>query len=585
MLLAGSLASNADSDTTIDRNGASIGSEGPTLLTPTLGRPVFVEPGSSFQVVARLPTSGVVAKFELVCGGQPEQRYRLNCEADAGARLATGQPLRLGVPSTVPRQTYDLHISCNDGELVGRHCVAVGHVGRTLRLVHLSNMNIGDVGAPNFDHRLIDEVNLVAPTLILATGDYLDAVHTDRRAGWRQLVDFFASFDAPVVMACGDHDDIESYSRHVAPSPIGLVDVGPNRCLVLFDHPHARVQDNPAQLRWIEQALMQPAFDGMTLVLSHDECPNLLNRWHHQGILTRMIRGGRIGLWFVGGHHDWDGQAFSELTDAARPMIYLQTHQSSTAPREGASGVSHYRVVDVVDDRVALPHSGPPSIGVPPSTPVGHLQATFDGPNDGSLSRLSFSVASSLPYRLDGLALTVRLRKSGTFAPWCHGARLEQAIDLGDVWQCRLRFDLPDKGGLRARAGSGPEPLPPAVSVRFEAPATFRFHQQTTSQGCTFLSSANDPLFVHVENVGEEVAVVSPLLRLDGDPLAYRPATGQSDFALVYRLRLQPGETVSLQPDLSAVRVAPGRRELQVYLHGADAVVPFCHSVDVVVDG
>ena len=559
--------------------------EPPGLLSPTLGRPVFVEPGHAFQIVARLPDADPAVSFALIPAGQRHLRYALEPEPDAADRLAAGEPLQLGVPATVPAQTYDLEINCGAQSLLGRHCVAVGRVGRSLRLVHLSNMNVGDAGAPGFDQRLIDEVNLVAPTLIIATGDFLDATHADADAGWRELVDYVTRFDAPLLMACGDHDDIGLYSRHVAPSPIGLVDVGRHRAVLLFDHPRAPIDRNPEQIRWVERTLGTPGFDGLTFIITHDESPNLLRYWQQHGTLSRMIRSGRIGLWFTAGHRDWDKRAFQGVIAAAAPMAFLQTHQSSTAPRGGATGVSHYRIVDIFDERVVLPHDTAGSRGNPPSTPVGHLDATLDGPNDGSRSQLRLTAVNNLPYRLDRLSFTVRLRTRTEQKPWCQGARLEQVVEHDEFWECRVRFDLPDKGSLRALVGSGREPAATSASVEFEVERRLHFRRSATSDGLTFLSLTDTTPTVHLRNDGSAAIEVSPLARLDGDPLAYRPLSGESRFAAAYRLHLGPGETASLQLDLSAVRVAPGRRELQIYLESGGVVTPFCRTVDIVLDG
>ncbi len=570
----------ADSDAIPNRQAETTG-----LFAPTLGRPVFVEPGETFQVVACIPNVGAAVNFDLVSSEQRQLRYHLQCESDAVGKLAAGQPLRLTVPRTVPPRTYDLLLSSNGTRLLGQHCVAVGHVGRSLRLIHLSNMNVGDAGAPQFDQRLIEEVNLLAPTLIVATGDFLDATHPDPSTGWRQLVDYLTRFDAPIVMACGDHDDMELYSRHVAPSPIGMVNVGRHRGLLLFDNPRAPINNNPEQIRWVERALGTPGFDGLTFVVTHDDSPNLPRYWQQQGTLARMIQAGRIGLWFAAGHRDWDGRTYREIIDEAAPMVYLQTHQSSTAPRGGATGISHYRIVDIVDDRVILPRDTSQTSGTPPSTPVGYLSATLDGPNDGTRSQLNISAVNNLPYRLNGLALSVRLRKNAGDSPWCHGARLAHVSDLGTYWECRLRFDLPDKASLRAAVGSGQRPAVPHVQVHFETGGTLRFRRYVTPDGLAFLSLTHAPPIVHLRNAADKLVVVSPLARLDGDPIAYRPLDGNTHFATAYRLRLKPGETVCLQLDLSAVRVAPGQRELQIYLEGTAVAAPFCQAVHVVVDG
>ena len=579
-----SLAARADDDEAASPNVADSETDHPRLLSPTLGRPLFVEPGGTFLVVARVPRASGTISFDLVHPGPPSQRHRLACELGEIRKVAAGEAVRVRVPPTVPQRTYDIEIRCDGTQLVGRHCVAVAQVDHAIRLVHLANMNIGDIGAHRFDTRLIDEINLIAPTLIVATGDYLDATHPNPPAGWLQLANYLARFEAPVLLACGDHDVMELYSQYAAPSPIGLIDVGRHRGVVLLDHPGAPISADPEQLRWVEHTLAQPGFDGLTFVVTHDDSPNLLRYWQQRGTLTRMIRAGRVGLWFAGGHRDWDGRTLADLLNAARPMVYLRTHQSSTATRDGAAGTSHYRIVDVVDDTVIFPQPTVEPPATPPSTPVGHLQATFDGPNDGSRSRLAFSAVSNLPYRLNRLALWLRLQKQAGQVPWCQGARLEQVIDLDTQWECRVRLDLPDKGALWAVAGSGPKPEPPAVSVRFDTEEAIRFRQCVTPEGLTFLRLTSAPPVVYVNNDGDVATEVSPLARLDGDPVAYRPLTGDARFATAYRLRLQPGERLALQLDLSAARVAPGRRELQVYVRGAGGGAPFCRAVDVVVD-
>lgn len=285
------LTGQASGDDAADPAAENPEDPSPGLYAPTLGRPVFVEPGGYFLVRAGVPDADEAVRFELVYSAQGDvRRYALDVEPGAADKLMASQPVRVRVPQALPRRTYDLEIRHGTSRLVGRHCIAVGYVGRALRLVHLANMNVGDLSAPEFDQRLVNEVNLLAPTLILATGDFLDATRSGSPQDWERLVDYLTRFDAPLVIVCGDHDDIENYSRYVAPSPIGLIEVGANRCLILYDHALAPIHRNPDQVQWVEQALAQPGFDGLTLVVSHDESPNLLRHW-------RQLSSGDTGRW------------------------------------------------------------------------------------------------------------------------------------------------------------------------------------------------------------------------------------------------------------------------------------------------
>lgn len=558
--------------------------ESARILAPTLGRPTFVEPGGVLEVVAQVADGFVVESAHLSRRGAPWLRRPLAQDAGSDAAAAGGQPIRLRVPPDAPDGVYDLELRGGAATLTSRHCVAVGRVGTRVRLVHLSNMNLGDPSAPLPDRRLIEEINLLSPTLVICTGDYLDALHPDPRAGWEGLIDFLTEIDAPLLMACGDHDDIEHFSRHVAPSPIGELRVGPYRALVLYDHMLAPILTDEAQVRWVESVLGRPGDARMTWIVTHGDAPNLLRRWRAQQTLSQNVAASRLGLWLAGGHRDWNGEYADELLHAA-PMLYIRTHQASTAVRDGAAGVSHYRVIDVQDGRVVIPAEQPASDPLPPSMGVGRLAVQYHDANDGGRDRVRFTAVNGWGMRLDGLAARIRVRKSGSEPPWCLGGRLEQAIDAGGFWECRVGFDLPDKGAATILVGVGPRPPEPAMRVRFEAPAQMAFVDRVTPDGVPYQSAVNQAADVLVHNAGPSAAAFVPVVRLDGDPLAYAIVGEHEAYATGYRLTLAPGQTARLRLDLSAIRVRPGRRELQVHLRAGEADVPICHAIHVTTAG
>lgn len=552
----------------------------PRILAPTQGRPVFVRPGALLATMAQFDGDPGSVRFELVSRAQPAHRRPLSGQARGVG--GEGGPLRydLRVPEDMPEQTYDLRLSSESGVALARHAVAVQRIGQRVRLVHLSNMNIGDVGAPMFDWRLVDEINLIAPTLIVATGDFLDATHHSPQTGWEKLSDFLASFDAPVLVACGDHDDVGLYCRYMASSPIGTIEVGPYEGIVLFDLPGKPITEDPTQIQWVEQQLARPG-PRMRFIVSHDDCPNLLAHWQRQGTLEQTVKAGRLGLWFSGGHRDWDGREHAQIVTAAAPMMYLRTHQSSTTTREGAEGVSHYRVVDLEGERAKL-HGEPSATAVARSLRVGWLKLSFDGANDGSTERVVLTAVSALPFRIDHLAARVLVRREGKGRPWCHGARLKRLVDMGSLWECWVGFDLPDKGALRAVVGVGAEPAEPAIDVDFDVPRRVRVRTKNRpDKGVDYIAGGWRGM-VYVHNTGGESVQVEPLVRLDGETVAYRVVGESGPYASAYRLRLGPDQTLALQLDLSVARVDPGRRELQVYLRRGVAQVPVCWPVEVI---
>ncbi len=547
------------------------------VLSPSLGRPVFVEPGRSFPIVLRR-ADGVLAPASVVLRAKDGRRVPLS-RASSGAASSAPQPIRVTVPPETPAGTYDLLVRVGARPATVRHCVAVGRFGADLRIVHLGNMTVGDLTAPEFDAHLIDEVNLVAPDVIIATGDLLDATLSHRDGAWRRLVDFLCRFDAPVIFACGDHDDMDHYCRFVAPSPVGVVPIGPHRVIVLCDHPLAPLPRDPDQVRWVEQTLAETGFEGVTIIAAHADRPNLLRAWQQRGVLQRMISTGRIGLYLAGGNLDWDGQAFAETIRAASPMVYVRTHAASTSTRGGADGVPHYRIIDLHDGVVRFP--APAGSAFPASIPVGRLHAVFDGPADGSRPRVEFRVTNTLPVRLDELVVSACVRKTGAAPPWCAGGTLAQVVDLGTKWGCRVRLGVPDRGAAIGLIGTGPQPLVPKVAVRIETPGVLRFETRQTRDGVRYQALVSAPPTLEVRNVSRAPLVVTPRLRLDGSPIGYRPVAGAARFADAFRITLGPGESTRLQPDLSAARVRTGDCDFQVYFEGLTGVGPFCRGVRV----
>jgi len=552
-------------------------------VVPTLGRPAFVEPGGALNIIAQVGEADGPTTFALLERGFPPHRHELTAPEDARERLRTGQPVRLDVPANVPEQTYDLAVECGAVQLVGRHCVAVGKVGPRVRLVHLSNMNVGELGAPDFDWRLVEEVNLVSPTLLVVTGDLLDATHEGPERGWERAVEFLSRFDAPTLVACGDHDDLTLYSRFLAPSPVGSVSVGGLRGVVLFDSPSHPIAEDTDQAAWLERTLAVPGDERTTFIVSHDEAPNLLDVWERRGVLAAMVKASRLGLWFAGGHHDWDGVEYARLVGAAAPLLYLRTQQSSPATRDGAEGVSHYRVVDVMEGRAWLPGRAVRPDGPVASIAAGRLHVFLHDANDGTQDRVAFTAINNHPFRLDGLNVRIVLRRGDDAAPWCLGAALAQVADHGAYRVCRVRFDLPDKGALRAVVGCGPKPAMPDVEVAIDTPSTLRLRREVTEEGLAYLTASDAFALVNLRNRGTEPATVTPLIRLDGESLGYTVLEEPGPAAIAYRLRLGAGQVVTLQADLSAIRVGVGRQDLQVYLRGGPAWRAVCQPVDVVV--
>jgi hypothetical protein len=265
----------------------------------------------------------------------------------------------------------------------------------------------------------------------------------------------------------------------------------------------------------------------------------------------------------VGGHRDANAGEYRMHARAASDTVFVRTHQASTATLEGARGISHYRIVDLVDGRVVIPREEAAPQRAP-SIAAGGINATFHTRNDGIAERVEVTVSNNLPFRVDGLVLRVLVRRDDDRPPWCRGATLSEIVSFGRVWQCRVSFDLPDRGSRRILIGTGPPPTDERIRTDFDLPAAVAFETRVTNEGVTYQSSAIEPM-VFLSQEGSEPLEVMPRFRLDGSTIAYRPIAEDGPFAMAYRLVLAPGEIVAVQLDFSALHVRPGRRELQAY--------------------
>lgn len=549
----------------------------PLLVSPSPGRPAFVAPGGLLRVVVADSGTQPAPTFRLVTRRYQVQQLDLRVAASSPLPDDAGRAFDLQVDATVPWQTYDLELVVGTNSIVARHAVAVGEIGDRLRIVHLGDLNIGDPGAPEPDPRLIDEVNLVAPDLIVATGNFVDALHPDLPRGWEQVADWLARFDAPVLAACGPDDDLAYFGRYLAPGAVGSIQAGAYRCVVLYDVPQDRLADDAAQRTWIEQMLREPA---PTLLVGNAPRPGLLYAWQADGTLSQRIRTGHVMLWLSGGHTDWDGAEFGDVLGAAAPLRHVRTHQSSTATCGGASGRSHYRVVDLGGERVAVfgEASGNLTHAAPPSIAVGHLRVRYPGANDGSQRAVAAEITNSLPYPLAGARLRLLLKGTGT--PWCQGGNLERFMSAGDVTICTVRVDLPEKSGVQVRVGLGAPPAAP-VQVEFRVPHTIVVGPPVSRADGGEAPAPAATAQVCIVNPARSPIELTPIVRLDGDVVPYRVAGEDGPLASACRVRLAPGAALTLRLDFTAVRVPPGRRTLQVYLQGLPIWGPHTWPVEV----
>jgi predicted MPP superfamily phosphohydrolase len=536
------------------------------IREPSQGRPIFLTPGDTFYFVMNLPAdfTGDVG-FALQHALEPDLRYALRPKTPPSYLNDEYCSLVLEVRANTPPGLYDLMVKTKTVTHSSRRSVKVVEKFKDqFRFIHLSNMNVGDLTAPEFDEMLPKEINLLAPEFIVATGDYTEwARALDDASSWTRILKYFERFNAPVFMLCGLHDHEASFAEFVASDPIGTIDYGNYHGLLLLDHAGNPIDQDYSQIQWVDADLKRNRQRRMNFIVSSSDELGLIDVWRERGAIQKFMNDHKVRMYIAGGSSDWDYKEFADKLKGLDGFHFIRTHESSTCMRDRATGFSHYRVIEVDGEKLAYTYPADNAAEkLQHSIPTGRLRAYFDAPNDGTAGRIAVTVQNALNQPFHDAHVWLRLAKQGDNAkPAIAPGRLVRMLDAGKYWACDVAFDLPDKGAVRIVASMNPADLAPAppIKVALEGSRNWAFTSKTTDFGLSYFAS-RAPAKLTLTNESESPQSYWPVIRLNGAQI-------HPDRAAVPRLPLQlkPGQTVSLPLTLNLRRVSPGPHELQVY--------------------
>jgi predicted MPP superfamily phosphohydrolase len=533
---------------------------------PSQGRPIFIVPGETFFAVMRWPsTAAEDVSFSLQHAMEPSIRIRLK-PTTPPAWVDEYCKLVLMVPPETPPGLYDVEVRRPTTTHYSRRCIRVVDAYKTkFRFVHLSNMNIGDPTAPDFDEMLPQEINLLAPEFIIATGDYTEWANImDDATSWLRVLKFFEKFNAPVFMLCGAQDHQASFTRLVASQMMGPLDYGNYHGLLLLDHPGNQIDQDYEQLQWVQSDLKRNRNKRFNFIATNSDELALLDIWRENGNLEQFIKDNHIRLFITGGSADWDFREFADKIKGLADFHLIRTHESSTSLRDMASGFSHYRVVEVDGDKISYTYPNDTACGEKTqfSIPTGRLRTFYDGANDGTATRVIATVQNALNQGFDEVHLWLRLAKGpGNVKPAVSPGRIAQMLDVDGYWACDVVVDVPDKGGVRVMAASDPAAVPaePPIEVQLQGPTDWTFVAQRTNFGMAY-NTCDAKVSLKLTNTGKAAQSCWPVVRVNGGQL-------HPDRAACPRLplMLEPGKSIEVPLVLNLRRVSPGKHALQVY--------------------
>ncbi len=536
------------------------------IREPSQGRPIFITPGETFFFVMRLPP-GLTGEVSLGLRHSLEPSIRVPLRATTPPSYFNNEycNLVLEIPPATPPGLYDIEVRSPRETHAARRSVCVVDSFKTrFRFVHLSNMNIGDLTAPNFDEMLIREINLLAPEFIVATGNYTEWARARDDAGsWARVLKFFEQFHAPVFMLCGLTDHEASFTEFVAKQPIGTIDYGHYHGLLLLDHPGNPIDQDLAQVAWVEEDLKRNRDKTFNFLVAHSDELALLDIWRERGGIEQFVKDHKLKLFIVGGSTDWDYKEFAHKLKGLDDFHLIRTHQASTSLRDRATGFSHYRVIEVDGDRVDYVYADDTAAEkLQHSIPTGRLRAYYEAPNDGSASRVAVTLQNALNQRFADARLWIRVAKSKDGRkPIVEPGRVRQMIDVGDYWACDVAVDLPDKGGVRIVAATDPAavPAPLPITVELDGEREWVFNRQVSDFGLSYYTSET-PVTLKLTNTSAAPQTCWPVVRINGS-LVYADRTASPRLPLT----IEPGKSVSVPLALNLRRISPGPHTMQVY--------------------
>lgn len=543
LLFAAARQSQAQSASPADEDRESV------IVSPTLGRPSILQPGGVLTLVLADALDGELQAALI----QPHGGHRYPLAAEAGPDGTAPGTLRVRVPENIPQATYDLSLRNGTQVWANRHCVAVQQIGGGVRLVHLADLQLGDPCVDELPQGLIDELNLVAPNLVVLSGNLVSRAHPQPRRALQRLLERLSELNAPMMAACGAEDDIKLYSELLAPSPIGQVRVGDHVGLVLLDTPAQPLAGDKEQIAWLGKTLSQSAQAASVFLVSGDG--RVRQSLVSNPALREAAVHSRVRAWLIP-EDARDGRAGSNDTALHGKHPAMMATPPATPLPTGSSSLGVYRIVD-------LGPRATRSVVVP----VGSLAQRVKADADRTPALAETTVINRCKERMSDLYVSLRVAKTGDAKPWVQGGTLVQLTDALDAWECRVQLSVPDRSSATVRAGTGPAPAEPRIRARWEtAPAA----DAASARGLGPV--ADRAAVLRIENLENSPVNLSPRARLAGQWVPLRmeaagpsPEPASNDAVAA----LPPGAFLRLRPDWSALSVPAGEYELLIYPLGS----------------
>lgn len=547
------------------------------VIEPTQGRPTILQPDENFHFMfwTRQEQIGEVTA-SLTHSLCPTEVVKLTTPVKPYCMQKTYWVMVLHVPTLAKPGVYDLRIDMGRYyQIIPRAVRIIDDFGKRFRFVQLSNMNIGDPTAPDFDHRLVDEINLLNPEFILATGDFIEpAANLAPDEQWRRIKNFLSKFHSPVYILCGDLEDPTVFQKQVDPSPAGAIDFGAHHFVLMLDTTRFPLDHNASTIEAVLENLKSAKSFKSNILVGHNENLRIIDGFKSVGVdPAETLKALHVRMMICGGGTDWDGLEHAEKVAVLKSagVEYVRTGQSSTSMKNGGTGESRYRVFEASEDSISYVYPEPGSTNQD-SIPVGRVRIFNAGPNDGTQPVERISILNTLNQAFPNCQVVFRVKATDPSAIKVANCRLEQVLRGDGFVTVIASVDLPDKCAVQVAAAADEAGLAGfgKVPVEFsiEGDKNIALTMRKTADGLTYCDSPK-PLTLHVRNVSTTVQDVRLQACLEGQSLVIAPGTtsqpADAATTAIQSVRVEPSQSATLTVWPVMRSVTPGPHYLAIY--------------------
>jgi len=324
-----------------------------SIVTPRIGQPAIVTPGDSLAIKLKLNIPYWRPNIEATLVSDQTQQPLILSEQNHNANEIFVSAI---IPQSLAPGSYSLNLRVGSNDLIRVKAVHVlKHYPQELTIIQLADLPTlgGDGSGDKLLAKIIAEINLINPSVVLFTGDLVYG-----GGNWYQyerLLEAMSTIDAPVIAAPGNHE-YEGWSGFLTMlgNPYHSVSLGDYHFISL-NSGHGRDQLTLSQFEWFTKKLEKNRDKTQIIQLHHpvkhrkglrgylqhyaDEFSSLLDHFTVAIVLS--------GHWHGDAVYDKNGKEYSDSWDfPGTPYVVTTAAGADLREKYSSSPLHHgYRLI------------------------------------------------------------------------------------------------------------------------------------------------------------------------------------------------------------------------------------------------